>query len=37
MSTPVKARKSDSNVDAWAIFFLIILVVATAVFWVSHQ
>jgi len=37
MSTPVKARKSDSKVDAWAIFFLIILVVATAVFWVSHQ
>ncbi len=37
MSTPVKARKSDSKVDAWAILFLIILVVATAVFWVSHQ
>ena len=37
MSTPVKARKSDSKVDAWAIFFLIVLVVATAVFWVSHQ
>jgi len=37
MSTPVKARKSDSKVDAWAIFFLIILVVSTAVYWVSHQ
>ena len=37
MSTPVKARKSDSKVDAWAILFMIILVVATAVFWVSHQ
>jgi hypothetical protein len=37
MSTPVKVRKSDSKVDAWAIFFLIILVVATAVFWVGHQ
>jgi len=37
MSNPTKARKSDSSVDAWAIFFLIILVVLTAVFWVSHQ
>ena len=37
MSTPVKARKSDSKVDAWAIFFMIILVVSTVVFWVSHQ
>ena len=37
MSTPVKVRKSDSKVDAWANFFLIILVVATAVFWVGHQ
>jgi len=37
MSTPVKVRKSDSKVDAWAIFFLIVLVVVTAVFWVSHQ
>ena len=37
MSQSVKPRKSDSHVDAWAIAFLIILVVATAVFWVSHQ
>jgi hypothetical protein len=37
MSNPTKARKSDSTVDAWAILFLIILVVGTAVFWVSHQ
>lgn len=37
MSNPVKSRKADSSVDAWAILFLIILVVATAVFWVSHQ
>ncbi len=37
MSNPTKARKPDSTVDAWAILFLIILVVATAVFWVSHQ
>lgn len=37
MSNPTKARKPDSTVDAWAILFLIILVVGTAVFWVSHQ
>ena len=37
MATPLKPRKSDSHVDAWAILFMIILVVATAVFWVSHQ
>lgn len=37
MSHPTKARKSDSSVDAWAILFLIILVVGTAVFWVSHK
>ncbi len=37
MSNSTKARKSDSTVDAWAILFLIILVVSTAVFWVSHQ
>ncbi|SEE37515.1 hypothetical protein EDF80_11353 [Pseudomonas brenneri] len=37
MSNPIKARKTDSTVDAWAILFLIILVVSTAVFWVSHQ
>ena len=37
MSHSVKPRKNDSHVDAWAIAFLIILVVAAAVFWVSHQ
>ena len=37
MSNSIKARKPDSTVDAWAILFLIILVVGTAVFWVSHQ
>jgi hypothetical protein len=37
MSHPTKARKPDSTVDAWAILFLIILVVGTAVFWVGHQ
>lgn len=28
---------NDSVIDAWAIFTLILIVVATAVFWVSHQ
>ncbi len=28
---------SDSRADAFAIFALIMLAVATAVFWVSHQ
>ncbi|MDB6051906.1 MAG: hypothetical protein JWR17_4652 [Pseudomonas sp.] len=37
MSNPVKTAKPDSKVDAWAILFIIILVVSTAVFWVSHQ
>ncbi len=32
-----KTAKSDSHVDAWAILFIIILVVGAAVFWVSHQ
>jgi hypothetical protein len=32
-----KVSKSDSHVDAWAILFIIILVVGAAVFWVSHQ
>ncbi len=30
-------KGSDSLVDAAAIFMLIVLVVGTAVFWVSHQ
>lgn len=37
MNNTTKASKSDSSVDAWAILFLIILVVSTAVYWVSHQ
>lgn len=37
MSKHPKTTKSDSNVDAWAIFFLILLVVGAAVFWVSGQ
>ena len=32
-----KLRKSDSAVDAWAIFLLILLVVGAAVFWVSGR
>lgn len=37
MSNHPKISKTDSHVDAWAIFFIILLVVGTAVFWVSHQ
>ncbi len=32
-----KAAKPGGHVDAWAIFFLIILVVGAAVFWITHQ
>jgi len=34
---PKVSKDKDSHVDAWAIFFIIILVVGAAVFWVSHQ
>lgn len=38
MSEPSKTQENrDSVVDARAAFVLILLVVATAVFWVSHQ
>jgi len=37
MGNSTKAGKPDSTVDAWAILALIILVVVTAVYWVSHQ
>ncbi|MBK4987979.1 hypothetical protein IAE33_003298 [Pseudomonas sp. S60] len=37
MANSTKARKPDSSVDAWAILCLILLVVVTAVYWVSHQ
>ncbi|SQF98358.1 Uncharacterised protein [Paucimonas lemoignei] len=37
MSNHPKLSKKDSHVDAWAIFFIIVLVVGAAVFWVSHQ
>ena len=30
-------EKTDSRVDAWALFSLILIAVATAVFWVSGQ
>lgn len=32
-----ETETSDSRVDAWAIFSLILIAVATAVFWVSGQ
>jgi hypothetical protein len=32
-----KVAKSASRVDAWAILFIIVLVVGAAVFWVNHQ
>lgn len=37
MGNPSKASKPDSSVDALAILCLIVLVVVTAVYWVSHQ
>lgn len=37
MSGHSESENNDSVVDAWAIFALIMLAVATAVFWVSHQ
>jgi len=36
MRNPVKSRKTDSHVDAWAILFMTVLVVAAAVFWIGH-
>ena len=37
MSEHSEADQSDSRVDAWAIFSLMLIVVVTAVFWVSGQ
>jgi len=37
MSEQVEVENNDSVVDARAIFSLIMLFVATAVFWVSNQ
>lgn len=32
-----ETQHADSVVDAWAIFCLILIVVSTAIFWVSGQ
>lgn len=32
-----KVAKPNSHVDAWAILFIIILVVGAGVFWLIHQ
>lgn len=32
-----KVSKSRSHVDAWAISFMIVLIVGAAVFWLSHH
>lgn len=32
-----KVVKTGSHVDAWAILFIIVLVVGAALFWVTHQ
>ena len=37
MSEHTDVENSDSVIDAWAIFCLILIVVGTAVFWVSGQ
>lgn len=37
MSEHSESENSDSVIDAWAVFILIVLAVSTAVFWVSHQ
>jgi hypothetical protein len=37
MNNSVKTRKSDSHVDAWAIAFMMVVVVATAVYWFSRN
>lgn len=36
MSHPVKPRKPTHHVDAWATAFLLLMVAAAVVFWVSH-
>lgn len=37
MSEHSEPQHTDSVVDAWAIFCLILIVVGTAIFWVSGQ
>jgi len=32
-----KVTKSESHVDAWAIMFIVVLVVGAAAFWMTHQ
>lgn len=36
MSNSLKTRKNDSHVDACAIGFMIVVVMATAVYWFSR-
>lgn len=31
-----KTRKSGAHVDAWAIFFMIVVVAATAIYWLNR-
>ena len=35
MSHSIKPRKTSSHVDAWAIAFVVILMIAGAVFWTN--
>jgi hypothetical protein len=37
MNHSIKPRKNASHVDAWAIAFVVILVVAAVVFWAGHH
>jgi hypothetical protein len=37
MSSQSDSERGDSVVDAWAILLLILIVVSTAVFWVSGR
>jgi len=37
MNEPQNPHERDSIVDARAIFVLIVISVATAIYWVSHQ
>jgi hypothetical protein len=37
MSNPAKAPKHDGRVDTWAILFMVVVVIATVVFWLSRH
>ncbi len=37
MSQPAKVRKPASHTDAWAILFMIVVVVGAGLFWVTHH